>query len=58
MIKAFLAKQKNSAFINIYDAMLGTDHKPRSDIFIEDNLHMNEKGYAIWQEIIKPYLLK
>jgi lysophospholipase L1-like esterase len=58
MIKAFLAKQKNSAFINIYDAMLGADHKPRSDIFIEDNLHMNAKGYAIWQEIIKPYLLK
>jgi lysophospholipase L1-like esterase len=58
MIKAFLAKQKNSAFINIYDAMLGAGHKPRSDIFIEDNLHMNAKGYAIWQEIIKPYLLK
>jgi lysophospholipase L1-like esterase len=58
MIKAFLDKQKNSAFINIYDVMLGPDHKPRGDIFIEDNLHMNEKGYALWQEIIKPYLLK
>src|SRR6476661_5704231 len=40
------------------NAMIGADHKPRSDIFIEDNLHMNEKGYALWQEIIKPYLLK
>jgi lysophospholipase L1-like esterase len=58
MIKAFLAKQKNSTFINIYDVMLGPDHKPRGDIFIEDNLHMNKKGYALWQEIIKPYLLK
>ena len=32
--------------------------KPMPDIFIQDNLHMNEKGYAIWQKIIEPYLLK
>ena len=28
------------------------------DIFIEDDLHMNAKGYAIWQKAIEPYLLK
>ena len=27
-------------------------------IYVEDSLHMNSKGYAIWKKAIKPYLLK
>ncbi len=58
LIKTFLKKQSNAAYINIWNAMLGTDGKPMQAIFIEDNLHMNANGYAIWQKIIEPYLLK
>lgn len=57
LIKKFLRKKKNTKFINTYDAMLGADGQPIPDIFIEDKLHMNGKGYAIWQKIIEPYLL-
>jgi lysophospholipase L1-like esterase len=28
------------------------------EIFIADKLHMNAKGYAIWQKLIEPFLLK
>ena len=45
------------AFIDVYHAMLEKDGTPIKDIFVEDNLHMNEKGYKIWQRIIKPYLI-
>jgi lysophospholipase L1-like esterase len=58
LIKKFLQKKKKASFINIYDAMLDTNGKPLKDIFIGDNLHMNEKGYKIWQKIIAPYLIK
>ncbi len=58
MIKNFLAKKKRTAFIDVYHKMLKPDGTPMTDIFIEDNLHMNAKGYAIWQEVIKPYLQK
>jgi lysophospholipase L1-like esterase len=27
-------------------------------LFLEDKLHMNAKGYAIWQKLIEPHLLK
>jgi len=57
-IKNFLKKQKKTAFIDVYYKMLTPEGKPIPDIFIEDKLHMNAKGYAIWQKIIKPYLLK
>lgn len=57
LIRKFLKRKKNTKFINTYDAMLGSDGQPMPDIFIEDRLHMNAKGYAIWQKIIEPYLL-
>jgi len=58
MIKTFLSHQKNAAFIDVYHAMLNKDGTPDKSLFIEDELHMNDKGYHIWQRIIKPYLLK
>lgn len=57
LIKSFLKKQKNTSFINVFDKML-VDNKPRADIFLSDSLHMNAKGYAIWQKAIQPYLRK
>lgn len=58
LIKKFLKSKKNASFIDVYHAMLDKDGSPKKDIFLEDGLHMNAKGYAIWQKIIKPYLLK
>lgn len=58
LIKKMLAKRKNTAFIDVYHKMFNKDGTVMQDIFIEDNLHMNAKGYAIWQKIIAPYLLK
>lgn len=58
MIKAFIDKQKNASFINIYDAMLNFNGQMREELFIKDRLHMNSEGYAIWQKAILPYLHK
>ena len=55
-IKLFLKKYKNTAFIDVFHKMLKPDGTPMVDIFLEDNLHMNAKGYAIWQKAIAPYL--
>lgn len=58
MIRNFLNRKKRTDYIDVYHAMLNSDGTPIKEIFIEDNLHMNEKGYAIWQKIIEPYLKK
>lgn len=58
MIEKYLRKQKNTEFINVWKPMLGPDGKPKQELFVEDNLHMNAKGYAIWQKLIQPTLLK
>jgi lysophospholipase L1-like esterase len=56
-IKKFLAGKKKTTFINIWNAMLGPDGKPREELFKDDMLHMKPEGYAIWQKIIEPKLL-
>lgn len=58
LIKEFIATQRHAKFINVFNAMLNDDGSIKKEIFIEDNLHMNAKGYAIWQKIIEPYLMK
>lgn len=57
-IKAYLAKEKNTGFIDVYNPMLASDGQPIKDIFVADSLHMQANGYAIWQKAIRPYLLK
>lgn len=57
LIKTFLAKQPNTQYLDTHSAMLDTNGMVLQDIFIKDNLHMNAKGYVIWQKIIAPTLL-
>ena len=56
--KQLLQKKKKTVFVDFYDKMLDKEGKPMKDIFLEDKLHMNAKGYGIWQKILDPYLLK
>ncbi len=57
-IRQFLKKKKRTVFVDVYHDMLNKEAKPRPEIFLNDNLHMNAKGYAIWQKKIKPHLIK
>lgn len=57
-IKNFLITKKRAAFIDVYHLMLNTEGKPKPEIFLNDNLHMNKRGYTIWQNAILPYLKK
>jgi len=57
-IARFLKKEKNTGFIDVYYPMLDAQGNYRDELFIEDHLHMNPKGYAIWKSIIQPYLVK
>ncbi len=43
-------------FINTFPLMLGADGLPRPDIYVDDRLHMNATGYAIWRQAVAPCL--
>jgi lysophospholipase L1-like esterase len=56
-IRGFLDSQANADFVNIWDRMLNENNQPDTTLFLDDRLHMNAKGYKIWQEAIKPALI-
>jgi lysophospholipase L1-like esterase len=58
LIQTYLSIQQHSAFADVYHKMLNPDGTVMTDIFLGDSLHMNAKGYAIWQKVIAPYLSK
>ena len=58
LIKEFLATQKNTAFIDVHQKMLDLTGEPLPEIFLDDSLHMNAKGYAIWKKEMEPYMQK
>ena len=58
LISAYMKKRKNALFINVYHKMLDAHGLPLPEIFTADSLHMNAKGYGIWQQIIAPHLLQ
>ncbi|WP_158973679.1 GDSL-type esterase/lipase family protein [Cellulophaga sp. L1A9] len=54
-LKRFCEGNDNLEFANVWDIMLDRK-KIKSDLFISDGLHMNEKGYQLWHSIIKDYI--
>ena len=58
LIKDFLATQKNTAFIDVHQKMLDSTGEPMPEIFLDDSLHMNAKGYATWKKEMEPYMQK
>lgn len=58
LIKDFLVTRENANYIDVWSPMLDASGNPDKDLFLSDNLHMNAKGYALWKDIIEPYLIK
>jgi lysophospholipase L1-like esterase len=56
LIKNYLSTRHSTAYIDVYHQMFNKDGILMKDIFLEDNLHMNAKGYAIWKKVIGQYL--
>lgn len=44
------------SYADTWGIMLDEQGRPRADIFLEDQLHMNRKGYKLWAEALRPFL--
>ncbi|MGV3534142.1 MAG: SGNH/GDSL hydrolase family protein [Chthoniobacteraceae bacterium] len=56
LIEEYCSTTPGLAFIDTFSKMLGEEGLPRPEIFTKDNLHMNEKGYELWRDIVGPFL--
>lgn len=54
-ISRLCKKEQYLDYANIWNIMLN-QKKLRQDIFIEDGLHLNTKGYELWNQVISNYI--
>lgn len=55
-IKKICDNQSNTYFIRTDFGFLNDSGQPRDELFRPDKLHLTDKGYAVWTEIIKKEL--
>jgi lysophospholipase L1-like esterase len=53
-MEALAAADSRVTFVDVWPEMLDWSGQPRPELFVEDRLHMNERGYAIWARILRP----
>jgi lysophospholipase L1-like esterase len=53
IIKDICKSHRNTYFIDTEKYFLNSSGLPRSELFLDDKLHLNADGYAIWTGIIK-----
>lgn len=58
LIRRFTETDPRLEFIDIYTPMLRSDGTPDPALFIEDGLHLNARGYDLWESIVEPVVRK
>lgn len=55
-IKNHIDQNDQFYYIDLASPILGSDGTPDDSLFLDDLLHLNEKGYAKWNSAIRPAL--
>lgn len=58
IVRAYCAETPGATFLDTVTPALTPEGTPDPTIFRDDDLHLNEKGYAIWTEVIRPVVLE
>lgn len=54
MIRAYTARDSRLTYVDVFTPMLGADGRPRDELFVADRLHLNERGYELWRQVLLP----
>lgn len=55
-LERYCNRKNQVEFVNVWTPMVDRSGNVLPDLFIEDGLHMNKKGYDIWGETIRGYI--
>ena len=55
-IKEIISKREGITFIDLSTSMFIEEGTLKKDIFLEDGLHMNKKGYKGWKKQLRPLI--
>jgi lysophospholipase L1-like esterase len=52
LVKDICAKDDRLVYLDVVAAMLGTDGRPREELYVKDRLHLTPAGYQILNETV------
>ena len=56
LVRDFIAKGKNMAFVDIWAASIGDDGQPRPEFYVADKLHPTTEQFQMRAKLIRPAL--
>ncbi len=56
LIRDYTRTDDSLVYVDVFTPMLNQSGQPRPELFLEDGLHMNARGYAIWRDLIAPII--
>jgi lysophospholipase L1-like esterase len=58
LLADFCKSDNRLLFADLGTPLLGPDGRPAADLFLKDQLHLNDRGYALWSKALAPVLQK
>ena len=56
LVREAAARDTLQTFVDVFMPMLGSNGRPRPELFLADSLHMTPAGYVVWREQLAPHL--
>lgn len=54
LVRELAESEPRVQYIDIFTPMLGPDGTPREELFVDDGLHLNARGYELWESVVEP----
>ncbi|HEY0506410.1 MAG TPA: SGNH/GDSL hydrolase family protein [Lysobacter sp.] len=56
LVRQYAQGEQGVDYLDVFLPMLDGQGQPREELFVDDRLHMNSSGYAIWAGVVRPWL--
>jgi lysophospholipase L1-like esterase len=53
-VEKLMHTDRRLVYVDTATPMLGTDGRPRPELFLDDGLHLNDNGYRLWTKALSP----
>jgi lysophospholipase L1-like esterase len=56
LVREYAQRSEGVDYLDVFLPMLDAQGRPRPELFVEDQLHLNSSGYAIWAGVVRPWI--
>jgi lysophospholipase L1-like esterase len=56
LVRQMDVKDELMEYVDTSRPLLGSDGRPRTELLVEDGLHLNEAGYRAWTQLLTPVI--